>query len=154
MSYNFEGKVVNQKYSLKIDGNILCGCCRKQIENPTNGILVIWGNDYIAESYIHTPYYIYETKSGIAVVYCSDKCRRKHNHRFTRKGKNEDYEHSLVQRIVKLENHIKKNLRVGDLVIDDLTRRVGQVLENVNGKIILDICVVPRNLWEISLIIK
>lgn len=32
--------------------------------------------------YIGTPYFIYESKSGYPAVYCSDKCRRKHNHRF------------------------------------------------------------------------
>lgn len=168
MSYSFDGKVANQKASLKINGDTICSCCRKQVENPTDGKLEIGWNDYIVESYIHTPYYIYETKSGRAVVYCSDYCRKKHNHRFTRKKDiSAEYEQKLQSRICKLENHIRKNLRIGDDVLDTLTGKKAKIVQVLGSDweedlrvrwhgccYILDVDENVRYGWEIELVIE
>jgi hypothetical protein len=87
MSYNIDGKVVNQYANVKIDNTVRCEKCSKIFSAPLTTTMLAPPRGYIIKHYIHLPYYIYETKSGIAVVYCSDYCRKKHNHRFTKRTK-------------------------------------------------------------------
>lgn len=88
MSYNFDGKVVNMWTSRTNNSN--CSKCNKSISNPEVGQFNIYKQDmtiekvYVCQHYMNLPHYIYETKSGTPVVYCSDYCRRKHNHRFNK----------------------------------------------------------------------
>ena len=89
MSYNFDGKIVNQRPRFKFNsGNPkpTCSKCGKLIHSPEKLAVVsniIQGATmFTAYSYVGTRYFIYETKSGSAVVYCSAYCRDKHNHRF------------------------------------------------------------------------
>lgn len=83
MSYNLEGKVANQYPSYRFDGDNLCETCKKLIPAPYPTILDVDKKSYLVNSYLGTQYYIYEAKSGNAVVYCSKWCLKKHNHRFT-----------------------------------------------------------------------
>lgn len=76
-----EGKLVNQFPKTKI-GQTRCECCTKIIPEPSHCGLKVNNEHFSMRSYIRTEYFIYESKSGFAVVYCSDWCRRKHNHRF------------------------------------------------------------------------
>lgn len=84
MSYNIDGKIANQSPNLKLSGKISCSKCCKLIKPPES--LVVHNNStnqsFLCASYIGTNHFIYETKSGTAVVYCSEYCKRKHNHRF------------------------------------------------------------------------
>ena len=90
MSYNFDGKIVNQKPKrLKLNPDYmieqaLCEKCSTLVTTPAKVHVVSLRGDVVFEafSYAGTKPYIYETKSGNAVVYCSEYCRNKHNHRF------------------------------------------------------------------------
>lgn len=84
MSYNIDGKIANQKPGTYIHQQQLCSKCFKIIQAPKQGTFAeIGGNSiFTIVSYLNTSHFIYESKSGKAVVYCSDYCRRKHNHRF------------------------------------------------------------------------
>jgi hypothetical protein len=81
-----EGKIANQAPRIKMDGNVRCGNCSKLIPYPERiAFPVSFGrlqHVYLTFSYIGTDYWIYETKSGMAVTYCSKYCRNSHNHRF------------------------------------------------------------------------
>lgn len=91
MSYNIDGKIANQSPMRIMSGEVKCSKCCKILPFPTNSILnkelsngmkfvfLIW-------DYFDLPYFIHETKSGTAAVYCSDYCRRKHNHRYNKNG--------------------------------------------------------------------
>lgn len=84
MSYNFDGKIVNQcpiiiNYTT---AKTKCGKCGKIIDAPVRDFVTIGVKAYLTFNYIQTSSYIYETKSGRSVAYCSDYCRKKHNHRF------------------------------------------------------------------------
>ena len=87
MSYNFDGKVVNQcpkwTYVSETPQHI-CEKCKIVVNKPENWVLSKFNGEktYNAYSFIGKEEYIYETKSGTAVVYCSEYCRNKHNHRF------------------------------------------------------------------------
>lgn len=84
MSYNIDGKLANQPIRGGMLSQPKCAKCCKQVSVPKEGSYAdIAGNTiYTIQSYLSTPHYIYETKSGRAVVYCSAYCRNKHNHRF------------------------------------------------------------------------
>lgn len=82
MSYNMEGKIANQNTWVKLNGSALCGKCRRCVNRPEFTELKIEEKTFTMYHYIGTKNFIYETKRGIAVVYCSDYCRKKHNHRF------------------------------------------------------------------------
>lgn len=89
MSYNIDGKIANQLPNLKFTNSIYkvtCAKCSKLLPAPQMGTLAEVGGKSIFEiqSYIGTEYFIYESKSGKAVVYCSEYCRNKHNHRFNK----------------------------------------------------------------------
>ncbi len=83
MSYNLEGKVANQYPSkLRLNGKVTCEKCEKVFDSPVAVALNIGTSSYCVFNFIGTERFIYETKSGSSVVYCSDYCKRKHNHRF------------------------------------------------------------------------
>jgi hypothetical protein len=84
MSYNIDGKVANQSTVLRLSGKVNCGKCCKIMKAPELAVISssVTKQVFNCASYIGTKYFIYETKSGIAVVYCSEYCRNKHNHRF------------------------------------------------------------------------
>lgn len=82
MSYIFDSKVSNQSPSIHLSFEVRCECCRKIITPPKKAVLKYGEKAYLTFHYLHDPYYIHETKSGIAVVYCSRECRDKHNHRY------------------------------------------------------------------------
>lgn len=92
MSYVFDGKVSNQPIRRNMSGKLICACCKTLIEKPkigTNKVEVPLEDrtvlfHYLSYNYIGTPYFIYESNSGQSVVYCSDYCRKKHNHRFNK----------------------------------------------------------------------
>lgn len=85
MSYVLDGKISNQRCNIKLDdGKVRCEKCSTLINKPN---IIILNSPLTKEafkcfSYIKTRHFIYETKVGISIVYCSDYCRRKHNHRF------------------------------------------------------------------------
>lgn len=84
MSYVLDGKIANQSPDIKLSGTVSCAKCCKKIKPPKK---VEVKEDFLDKvftcaSYIGTEHYVYETKSGTAVVYCSIYCRNKHNHRF------------------------------------------------------------------------
>lgn len=83
MSYNLEGKLANQLPSkLRLNGSVTCEKCGKVFNRPDPMIISAGNSVYDVQSYLGTERFIYETKSGHSVVYCSDYCKRKHNHRF------------------------------------------------------------------------
>jgi hypothetical protein len=87
MSYSFEGKVVNQ--STMSGSKPSCSKCKKLVAPPNILMLSNPGQPhgtttYLVYHYLGTSQFIYETKSGRAVVYCSEYCRNKHNHRFAK----------------------------------------------------------------------
>jgi hypothetical protein len=86
MSYSFEGKIANQCPVITNFASAKAHCekCFKIIDAPFRSFIQIDKQTYLTFSYVGTPYSIYETKGGIAVTYCSDYCKRKHNHRFAK----------------------------------------------------------------------
>jgi len=86
MSYGIDGKIANQSTALRLSGKVSCSKCGKGIKAPQLAVVDSSSTDqfFNCASYIGTPYYIYESKSGTAVVYCSEYCRNKHNHRFSK----------------------------------------------------------------------
>jgi hypothetical protein len=84
---SIEGKLANQYPKTRC----ICEKCCKKIDLPELKLVQIGNHPNATTFYIHsyltTPYYIYETSNGRAVVYCSQYCRDKHNHRFNKKGK-------------------------------------------------------------------
>jgi hypothetical protein len=97
-----EGKISGQPYRRRFnsgDPKPTCAKCNRLISNPVQTTIspskpyynLIDGKlefkrqcNQIAYSYMTTTYYIYESKSGWSVIYCSKKCRDKHNHRFNK----------------------------------------------------------------------
>ena len=86
MSYNFEGKIVNQSPTITnlTSAKTKCEKCARVIEAPTRFMMNVNDTFYLAFSYLDTDYFVYETKSGRAVAYCSEYCKSKHNHRFSK----------------------------------------------------------------------
>jgi hypothetical protein len=86
MSYVIDGKIANQTPDVKLSGIVRCGKCCKNVPAPDMVRIVGSETDqvFICASYIGKSPYIYETRVGIAVVYCSKYCRDKHNHRFSK----------------------------------------------------------------------
>lgn len=160
MSYSFEGKVVNSTGTRRSWKSNICNCCSVVIPLPTQFTMKIGNSLYYVLSYLDTEYFIYEARCGYPAMYCSDKCRRKHNHRFTRKKDlSAEYEQKLENNIYKLENHIRKNLRVGDEVLDTLTGKKAKIVqileESWQGRgYILNVDENVRYGWEIELVIE
>lgn len=86
MSYSFDGKVSNQRFIPNERGNAVCAKCNTVIPSPTKTRIPLNKKFFLIESYINTPFYIYESKSGKSVCYCSSHCKKAHNHRFSRRG--------------------------------------------------------------------
>jgi hypothetical protein len=84
MSYVLDGKISNQKCIEKLNGQVTCEKCNQLIDKPKLAIVnsPLTNENLKCNSYIRTEHFVYETKKGYAIVYCSDYCRRKHNHRF------------------------------------------------------------------------
>lgn len=83
----FDGKVVGQPTKFRFNsGNPLptCSKCNKLIDKPTTIGINMKSRMQLVFSYLDTKYYIYESKSGFSIVYCSEYCRNKHNHRFVK----------------------------------------------------------------------
>jgi hypothetical protein len=81
VSYNLDGKLSNQ-YVRSDLRKPKCSKCNKTIDTPAHTTMEANNKLFSIRHYIGTPHYIYETKSGHSAVYCSDYCRKKHNHRF------------------------------------------------------------------------
>ena len=86
MSYNIDGKLANQDTILTLSGKVSCAKGCKSIKAPESAVVNNPATKQIFKcaSYIGTEHFIYESKSGTAVVYCSEYCRNKHNHRFSK----------------------------------------------------------------------
>lgn len=89
-----EGKIANQSPGQRMGRNQLCDACRTMMPAPTKSEVVGPLNEvFNLYHYLVNPEFknkmfecfIYESKSGVAVTYCSDRCRKKHNHRFHKK---------------------------------------------------------------------
>ena len=86
MSYSFDGKIANQypKRKTNESGKVLCEKCGKEINPPKLEIPFMNNRAFYVYHYLNTDYYIYEAKGKHSVVYCSEYCKKKHNHRFSR----------------------------------------------------------------------
>jgi hypothetical protein len=86
MSYSIDGKIANQSTVLRLSGKVSCAKCCKSIKAPELAIVNNSSTKQIfsCASYIGTEHFVYESKSGTAVIYCSEYCRNKHNHRFAK----------------------------------------------------------------------
>lgn len=86
MSYSFDGKIANQcpKIINYTTAKTRCEKCNKIIEAPFRNFTEFDNKVYLTFNYIGTSHYIYETKIGIAITYCSKYCRDRHNHRFVK----------------------------------------------------------------------
>jgi hypothetical protein len=84
MSYVLDGKIANQSCKIRLDGFTACEKCNKAVKRPERVMVKVeqLKKSLLCFSYVGSSSYIYETKIGIAVVYCSEYCRNKHNHRF------------------------------------------------------------------------
>jgi len=82
-----EGKVSAQPIHMRFNsGNPqpLCDNCRTLVEKPKKVGCNFKTRMQLLFSYFDTPYFIYESKSGYSVIYCSKECRDQHNHRFNK----------------------------------------------------------------------
>lgn len=84
-----DGKVANQRPRGKwvlncIPVEVNCGNCKKTFHAPVSTEVKGFYSKQVfaAYSYMGSEYFIYDTKSGRSVCYCSDFCRKAHNHRF------------------------------------------------------------------------
>ena len=86
MSKVLEGKISNQFVRQNFSGSLKCEKCQKLIPEPNTVPMRFKVEEqefyYTGYTYLQTPFYIYESNSGRSVVYCSDYCVKKHNHRF------------------------------------------------------------------------
>jgi len=86
MSYSFDGKVSNQAPAANMSGKALCAKCSKQLVKPLTANFTTKNQSeeicWEVHHYLQQAQFIYETRKGVAVVYCSRYCRDKHNHRF------------------------------------------------------------------------
>jgi hypothetical protein len=150
-----DGKIAGQHYKGGVSGKVRCGKCYRLIDRPETDSIEYDGNVQIVRHYLSLPYFIYETKLGFSICYCSDKCRRKHNHRFNQRViDNTDKAMMVTQRFW-------NNLKVGDIVRDTIYNKNATVLsvdginvqvtvpeEMINTDIITDGGF--RRLWEID----
>jgi hypothetical protein len=86
MSYVLDGKVANQSARTTMGGKVRCEKCRKLLDPPDHLSLngTYSKSAWTTYSYVQRSGFIYESLCGFAVVYCSEYCRNKHNHRFTK----------------------------------------------------------------------
>lgn len=86
MWYMIEGKITNQpprggSYYTAEKHDVNCARCNKEITLGKHQLVSANGYTLYCMTTIGTPYFIYETKSGFSVTYCSEYCDKKHNHR-------------------------------------------------------------------------
>jgi len=81
-----EGKLANRSDVKGMKGSALhvrCEKCNVIMHKPET---ILIGNKkigfFVCQSYLSEKNYVYESKSGYAVCYCSKYCAKKHNHRF------------------------------------------------------------------------
>tara|TARA_R100001086_G_C11840641_1_gene259012 strand:- start:2109 stop:2372 length:264 start_codon:yes stop_codon:yes gene_type:complete len=86
---NFEYKISNQPpKKVGMNRHILCECCRTIIRDELIMTEMEHKNPeqersfYIFYSYAGKEPFILTSKSGHSLCYCSEKCMKKHNHRF------------------------------------------------------------------------
>lgn len=79
-----EGKVANRTAikRQKLSNKTTCERCQKEIDVPTDVTTTANGVTLYLKSYVGTENFVYESRSGNAVCYCSAYCAKKHNHRF------------------------------------------------------------------------
>ena len=80
-----EGKLANRAdVSLRMDSGLkaICGKCSRLFKAPKDITIEGEGSHFICKSYVGTSHFVYEVRSGWAICYCSQKCAKKHNHRF------------------------------------------------------------------------
>jgi len=84
MSYSLDGKIANQEVEIKLNNTVSCAKCGKTLPAPSKVVVKSDETNQVfnCSSYIGKEYFVYEAKSGTAVVYCSEYCRDRHNHRF------------------------------------------------------------------------
>lgn len=86
MSKIIEGKISNQFVRQNFSGSLKCEKCQKLIPKPSTSVMKFKVEEqefyYTVFTYLQTPFFIYESNSGHSIVYCSDYCVKKHNHRF------------------------------------------------------------------------
>jgi hypothetical protein len=87
MSYTFDGKISNQSPRKNGKGvftsDVKCAKCQKDIEKPSfSHVQLVAGVFHQVYHYLDKPFFIFECKSGFSVVYCSEYCKKKHNHRY------------------------------------------------------------------------
>ena len=90
-----EGKLANLFPRRTMYGTVVCGKCSTNFKAPVAISLMVPSGSIEngktlsmvvnVHSYIGSERFIYESKSGRAVCYCSEYCARKHNHRFTKR---------------------------------------------------------------------
>ena len=79
---SLEGKIANRTECSERNGKVKCEKCKREIDAPKNIVVSGNGISLYCKSYIGGLYFVYETQSGNAICYCSQKCTKKHNHRF------------------------------------------------------------------------
>jgi hypothetical protein len=84
-----DGKVANQRPRGRwvlncVPVEVTCENCNKRFGPPVSTSVkgVNYAQEFAAFSYLGSDKFIYDTKSGRSVCYCSDFCRKSHNHRF------------------------------------------------------------------------
>ena len=84
-----DGKISNQLPRRRMGGHTCANCCTLMPKPKITSIVGSGGANFGIYHYLENSdrdelknCYIYETKCGTAVTYCSDKCRKAHNHRF------------------------------------------------------------------------
>ena len=87
---DYENKMSNQTPRFRFnsgDPKPICSRCSRLVDRPTQqNVYTIdklqQKHRLIVYHYINTLYFILETKSGSAAVYCSEYCMKKHNAKF------------------------------------------------------------------------
>ena len=78
-----EGKIANRtEVRGESQGEVSCEKCSRKVKAPSNATML--SNEILLnlKSYVGMSYFVYESQSGQAICYCSQKCAKKHNHRF------------------------------------------------------------------------
>lgn len=84
-----EGKISAQPVRLRFnsgDPKPTCACCSTLVDKPKSVGIVLKTRKQLLFSYLDTEHFIFECKSGFAIIYCNKECRDAHNHRFNKKG--------------------------------------------------------------------
>jgi hypothetical protein len=85
-----EGKLSGQPVKMRFnsgDPKPTCAACNVLLDRPEHTQIKLKERLQALFSYFDKEYFIFETKSGYSVVYCSKECRDQHNHRFVKNNK-------------------------------------------------------------------